>query len=85
MFFETPKYDNIIKPQFYISRSFDINRPGTNFIDLKGGVVGGSLIKGTLSVGDMVEIKPGIVGKVNGKIISMPIKSKIISIKSEKS
>lgn len=84
MFFETPKYNNTTKPQFYISRSFDINRPGTNFIDLKGGVVGGSLIKGTLSVGDMVEIKPGIIGKVNGKIVSMPIKSKILSIKSEK-
>lgn len=84
MFFETPKYNNTTKPQFYISRSFDINRPGTNFMDLKGGVVGGSLIKGTLSVGDMVEIKPGIVGKVNGKIVSMPIKSKILSIKSEK-
>lgn len=84
LFFETPKYNDTTKPQFYISRSFDINRPGTNFIDLNGGVIGGSLIKGKLNVGDMVEIKPGIVGKVNGKIINMPIKSKIVSIKSEK-
>ena len=77
MFFETPKYDNIIKPQFYISRSFDINRPGTNFMDLKGGVVGDS--NNSLSVGDMVEIKPGIVGKVNSKIISMVLKVKFIN------
>lgn len=43
-----------------IARSFDVNKPGTHIPSLKGGVVGGSLIEGRLSVGDTVEICPGI-------------------------
>lgn len=42
----------------YISRSFDINRPGIGPEQLMGGVIGGSLISGTISVGDRLEMKP---------------------------
>ncbi len=43
-----------------VARSFDINRPGTQIKDLRGGVLGGSILSGTLHVGDEVEIRPGI-------------------------
>ena len=32
--------------QFYIFRSFDVNKPGSDVEDLKGGVAGGSILKG---------------------------------------
>ena len=44
----------------HVARSFDINSPGTRPKDLKGGVLGGSLIQGVLKVGDEVEVAPGI-------------------------
>lgn len=56
----TPKLDPSRSPKMYIARSFDVNLPGALPKDLQGGVVGGSLIEGTLSVGDEVEIRPGM-------------------------
>lgn len=45
-----------------IIRSFDINKPGKiKWDSLQGGVIGGSISKGVLKVGDEVEIRPGIV------------------------
>lgn len=34
-----------------IIRSFDVNKPGSDITDLKGGVVGGSILQGVLQVG----------------------------------
>ena len=34
--------------KFYIFRSFDVNKPGSDVEDLKGGVAGGSILKGKL-------------------------------------
>lgn len=56
----TPTRDDAKPPRMLIARSFDVNRPGTPIDSLVGGVVGGSLIQGTLTVGDTIEIKPGI-------------------------
>ncbi len=56
----TPKRDETKPPLMQVIRSFDINKPGTRAEDLKGGVLGGSLMQGVLRVGDEVEIKPGI-------------------------
>ncbi|MEW6036601.1 MAG: translation initiation factor IF-2 subunit gamma [Candidatus Micrarchaeota archaeon] len=53
--------------RMYVSRSFDVNRPGTAIKDLKGGVLGGSIVQGVLSVGDEIEIKPGITKKEGAK------------------
>jgi translation initiation factor 2 subunit 3 len=55
----TPKLDPSRSPKMYIARSFDVNLPGALPADLQGGVVGGSLIEGTLTIGDEVEIRPG--------------------------
>lgn len=46
-------------PRMLVARSFDINKPGTEPEDLKGGVVGGSLIRGELEEGDEIELQPG--------------------------
>ena len=44
--------------RMYISRSFDINKPGTPPEQLIGGVVGGSLLRGTVRIGDKLEVRP---------------------------
>merc|ERR1712230_93937 len=46
-----------------IIRSFDVNKPGAEIEDLKGGVAGGSILTGVLKLGDEIEIRPGIITK----------------------
>jgi translation initiation factor 2 subunit 3 len=72
----TPELDIKKDPKFFVARSFDINKPGTPVKDLKGGVIGGSLVSGVLKKGDEIEIKPGV--KV--KNTWMPLEAKIIEI-----
>ena len=55
----TPKYSKNKPMRMHIARSFDVNAPGTNLDQLRGGVIGGSLIQGSIKVGDEVEIRPG--------------------------
>lgn len=77
----TPKRDVSAQVRLYVSRSFDVNKPGTEIENLQGGVFGGSLIQGTLKVGDIVELRPGIKRKDNGSY--EPINFKIVSLRSE--
>ena len=63
----TPKRDLTKSPIMYTARSFDINKPGARPKDLKGGVIGGSLIQGTLKKGEKIEIAPGRKIEVEGK------------------
>jgi len=53
--------EEIRKEYFMSNRSFDVNKPGTDIDDLCGAVIGGSLISGSLSIGDEIEIRPGIL------------------------
>jgi translation initiation factor 2 subunit 3 len=62
----TPDRDLAKPPLMYVARSFDINRPGTRPDDLRGGVLGGSLLQGKISVGEQIEIRPGPAGANNG-------------------
>ena len=55
----TPHRDLTKDPIMYVARSFDVNKPGTRPKDLKGGVIGGSLLQGVFRVGEEVEISPG--------------------------
>lgn len=73
--------DNL--PIFRISRSFDINKPGTNFDNLKGGIIGGSLFTGKLKINDEIEIRPGIINKINDNYVCTPLITQIYSIKTE--
>jgi len=63
----TPKRDKDKPPLMYVARSFDINKPGTRPNELKGGVIGGSLIQGILHKGDEIEIAPGRRMEKEGK------------------
>ncbi len=77
---KTPVLNENDDPMMYIARSFDINKPGTKPKNLKGGVLGGSLIKGRLSVGDEIEISPGIQLTKGNKNIWENITTKIVSL-----
>ena len=54
------KADRSADPFMYVARSFDINKPGMDAVNIEGGIVGGTIVKGTLKVGDEIEIRPGI-------------------------
>lgn len=56
----TPKRDPSLPPLMLVSRSFDINKPGVQISSLKGGVLGGSLVQGTIRKGEKVLIRPGM-------------------------
>lgn len=72
----TPKRDPDKPAKMLVARSFDVNKPGTEIKDLKGGVLGGSLIQGKLKVGDIVEIRPGV--KIKDRF--EPIKTEITGL-----
>ena len=71
----TPKRNLKEKPRMYVARSFDINKPGTSYDDIKGGVVGGSLIQGSLELGDEIQILPGVKSKSSYESITSTISS----------
>jgi len=45
-----PVRDFATDPKLIVIRSFDVNKPGAEVQELKGGVAGGSLLKGVLRV-----------------------------------
>jgi translation initiation factor 2 subunit 3 len=74
----TPERDDDAPPKMFVARSFDINRPGTLPMEMQGGVVGGSIVQGKMSIGDEIEIAPGAKGEKGFK----PIKAKVVSLLS---
>lgn len=76
-----PKRNLEAPPKMIIIRSFDVNKPGLEINELKGGVVGGSILEGVLKVGMEVEIRPGNLAKdANNKLICTPIRTRIVSL-----
>lgn len=45
-----PLRDFTSEPRLIVIRSFDVNKPGCEVDDLKGGVAGGSILRGVLKV-----------------------------------
>ena len=78
----TPERNLSANPLMFVVRSFDVNKPGTTPSELVGGVVGGSLLRGVLRIGDEIEIKPGIK-VIKGKTGESyePLTSEITSIR----
>jgi translation initiation factor 2 subunit 3 len=71
-------------PRLIVIRSFDVNKPGAEVDELKGGVAGGSILTGVLHLGQEVEIRPGIVTKDSaGRNRCKPIFSRIVSLHAE--
>lgn len=77
---KTPKRDLKKPARMYVARSFDINKPGATPDQLKGGVIGGSLIQGKFRVGDEIEIKPGIQIKKDGRSSWNSLYSEIVGL-----
>jgi translation initiation factor 2 subunit 3 len=75
-FIPTPQRDISKPPKMLVVRSFDINRPGAEVENLKGGIIGGALIQGELKLEDEIEIKPGI--KIKEEWITL--KTKILGL-----
>jgi len=81
--YNKPAYASII-------RSFNVNKPNTTIDTITGGVVGGSLKRGHLKIGDIVEIRPGIVMRDQAEkdpskcFKCYPLISEVKSIHSEK-
>tara|TARA_B100001996_G_scaffold376616_1_gene358100 strand:+ start:1007 stop:2191 length:1185 start_codon:yes stop_codon:yes gene_type:complete len=57
--FPTPDKNTKDDFQMDIARSFDINKPGTIPKNIKGGILGGTIKKGKINIGDKLEIRPG--------------------------
>ena len=76
----TPHRDAGVDPLMYVVRSFDVNRPGAEVGALAGGVLGGSLTRGELKVGDEIELKPGMVDERSGKFV--PIVTRVSSLQT---
>ncbi len=81
--FKIPERNLEATPRMAIIRSFNTNKVNINVNDIQGGVIGGSLLQGSVEIGDQIEISPGMCRKVKDKWECVPIKSKILTIKSE--
>lgn len=80
----TPDYDVNADPLMYVARSFDVNKPGTMPENLKGGVLGGSLVHGKLKVGQEIEIAPGVQLTKGNKQVWQNLTTEIVSLMAGK-
>ncbi|GAB7019400.1 translation initiation factor IF-2 subunit gamma [Halostagnicola bangensis] len=78
----TPERGPGTDARLHVARSFDINKPGTTFEDLTGGVLGGSLVAGELEKGDELEVKPGREVEEGGQSEYVPIETTIRSLQA---
>ena len=77
---KTPKRDSSKPPIMFVARSFDTSRPGIHPEELKGGILGGSLIQGILKVGDKIEIRPGFEKIEQNKKVFKSILTEVSSL-----
>ncbi len=75
----TPERNPDADPLFLVARSFDINKPGIQPEKLKGGIIGGAIVRGKLKVGNRIEIRPGLVVEEMNKTVAKPLFTTIIS------
>jgi len=76
----TPKRNLKVEPRMFVARSFDVNKPGQEIKNLKGGVLGGALGQGIIKKGDEVEIRPGHVYEEANKKVWKPLRTTITKI-----
>ncbi|MFA7063799.1 MAG: translation initiation factor IF-2 subunit gamma, partial [Methanomethylophilus sp.] len=76
------KRDIDAPPIMHVARSFDINSPGTKPEDLRGGVIGGTLMQGRFKLGDEIEVVPGRRVENAGRVSYEPIRAKITSLEA---
>lgn len=81
-YFPTPKRDLKKSSLMFIARSFDINKPGTPYTKIVGGVLGGALKQGVFKAGDAIEIRPGRKVEREGKVSWLPLTTSIVQIRT---
>jgi len=59
-FIPTPQRDERKQLRMLIARSFDINKPGATPSSLVGGILGGSIVAGSMKIGDEIDVRPGV-------------------------
>jgi translation initiation factor 2 subunit 3 len=64
---KTPARIKNAEPIMHVLRSFDVNKPGSPIMQVKGGIIGGALVQGQLNIGDEIEIRPGVLDEKKGK------------------
>lgn len=79
----TPQRDTKKDFKMLIARSFDVNKPSSKISELKGGVIGGSIVQGVLKVGEKIEICPGIptdkgYEKIITDVVSLSVKEGLL-------
>ncbi|KAJ2787262.1 eukaryotic translation initiation factor 2 subunit gamma [Coemansia interrupta] len=80
-----PVRDFSTNPHMILIRSFDVNKPGHEVASLEGGVVGGSILRGVIKIGQDIEIRPGIIVRDSqNTFVSRPLLSRIMSLNTEK-
>ena len=78
----TPDRDPEADAELLVARSFDINRPGTTWDGLAGGVLGGSLVQGELEAGDEIELRPGREVEEGGQTEWQPVQTTARSLQA---
>ncbi|WP_135824623.1 translation initiation factor IF-2 subunit gamma [Halorussus ruber] len=78
----TPERDPDADPRMHVARSFDINRPGTTWDGLVGGVLGGSLVEGKLTSDEELELRPGREVEEGGETRWEPIQTSVRSLQA---
>ncbi|HWS20381.1 MAG TPA: translation initiation factor IF-2 subunit gamma [Nitrososphaera sp.] len=75
---KTPARIKNAQPVMHVLRSFDVNKPGSPIKQVKGGIIGGALVQGQLSIADEIEIRPGVLDEKRGKYD--PISSEVSTL-----
>ena len=80
-----PAREFTVPPYMIVIRSFDVNHPGEDAETFKGGVAGGTILKGCLKVGDEIAIRPGKLTRSTstGKTSWTEIKSIIKTLQAD--
>lgn len=79
-----PLRDFTSAPKLIVIRSFDVNKPGEEVYELRGGVAGGSILQGVLRVGQEIEVRPGIISRgSNNSTRCVPLFTRVVSLFAE--
>lgn len=76
----TPERDPSKPSRMPILRSFDVNVPGTPAKNIKGAVIGGSIVQGVIRKGDELEILPGIPKQRSGRTVYEPLYTEVTNL-----
>jgi len=79
-----PVRDFSSAPKLIVIRSFDVNKPGEEVHELRGGVAGGSILQGVLRLGQEIEVRPGIISRgASNSTRCVPLFTRIVSLFAE--